>query len=223
VIKGITFTLDEGEVLTIVGPNGSGKTTLLKAILSLIPLRSGSITLFGKDISEVDTERMLAYIPQRLEYERTYPITLREMLSLSLKDANIDKFADILEIRKLLDKKVGELSGGQFQRALLTYALMKEPRLLVMDEPTSWMDVKGADCVLCAVEEFRHKGIAVIFVSHDIEVARSISTIVLGIGNDDYFIDKASSPGLTERLALLFGTRHHNVCSIGGQGGKVIC
>jgi zinc transport system ATP-binding protein len=219
IIKDLSFELDEGEVLTIIGPNGSGKTTLLKAILGIIPVKAGVIRVFGKkDIGDLDAERLIAYIPQRMEVDRTYPISLREMLSLSLRGAYIEKYIDMLELRGLLDKRIGELSGGEFQRALLTYALIKEPKLLLMDEPTSWVDVKGSDCILCTIEDFKKKGIAVIFVSHDITIARSISTKVLGLSHGGHFLEPVHSPRLEEEITALFGTRHHGLCERGGEG-----
>lgn len=216
VLRGLSFSLDDGEVLTVVGPNGSGKTTLVKAILGLVPVKAGEIRIFGKGIGDVDAERLIAYIPQRMEVDRTFPISLREMLSLSLPKAKIEKYAGMFEIEGLLGKMIGELSGGEFQRALLAYALVKEPRFLIMDEPATWVDVKGADCILCIVEELRDKGISVVYVSHDIGVARSISTKILGLGHEGYFMERRESPLLEGRLSELFGTKHHGLCGPGG-------
>lgn len=213
VLKGLSFSVGAGELLTIIGPNGSGKTTLLKAMLGMVPLKSGTVRIMGREgPGRAEAERLLAYIPQRVEIDRTYPISLREMLSLSLPNAPVDKYVDMLELGGLMEARVGDLSGGEFQRALLAYSLIKEPRLLMLDEPISWVDVKGTDCILCAVEEFRDRGIAVVFVSHDLEVAKNISTKILGLGRGAYFVEPADSPHLEERIAGLFGTRHHGLC-----------
>jgi ABC-type Mn2+/Zn2+ transport system ATPase subunit len=210
VISGLSFTVEDGEVLAVVGPNGSGKTTLLRALLGLIPLKGGRVRLFGRDrLKPPESERLIAYIPQRMEIDRTFPISLREMLGLSLNKASIEKYIDMLDLRGLMRKKVGELSGGQMQRALLAYAIVKEPGLLVMDEPTSWVDVKGADCVLCIMEEFRRKGIAMMVVSHDFSVVQAVATRVLGMGHGEYFLEASGSPLLEEKIASLFGTMHH--------------
>jgi|Deesub1362A_J573_1020465.scaffolds.fasta_scaffold00073_106 ABC-type Mn2+/Zn2+ transport system ATPase subunit len=215
VIEGISFSVKDGDVLAVIGPNGSGKTTLLKAVLGVIPVKSGKVRLFGKErLKASEVERLIAYIPQRMELDRTFPISLKEMLGLSLHRASIDKYLDMLELRGLLSKRVGELSGGEMQRALLAYAVVKEPQLLIMDEPTSWVDVKGADCVLCIMEEFKKKGMAMIVVSHDFSVIKSVATSVLGIGHEGYFFEPADSPQLEEKIASLFGTTHHEVCRI---------
>ncbi|MDP2168452.1 MAG: metal ABC transporter ATP-binding protein [Thermodesulfovibrionales bacterium] len=210
VIKGLTFSVRDGDVLAVIGPNGSGKTTLLKAVLGMIPLRRGRLSFSWK--KGVDRERLIAYIPQRMEVDRTFPLSLKEMLGLSLPGAPVEKYIDMLELRGLLSERVGDLSGGQMQRALLAYAIIKEPQLLIMDEPTSWIDAKGADCVLCIMEEFRKKGIAMIIVSHDFSVIKAAATSVLGLGPEGYFFEPVDSPLIDEKLMSLFGTLHHNAC-----------
>jgi ABC-type Mn2+/Zn2+ transport system ATPase subunit len=210
IIKGLSFTVRDGDVLAIIGPNGSGKTTVLKAVLGTIPVKAGRVKLFGKEKFK-KTGQLISYIPQRIEVDRTFPISLREMLGLSLRGASIEKYIDLLELRGVLSKKVGDLSGGEMQRALLAYAIIKEPALLIMDEPTSWVDVKGADCMLCIMEEFKKKGIAMMVVSHDFSVVRSVATNVLGIGPENYFFEPADSPVLEKKLESLFGTMHHEI------------
>jgi ABC-type Mn2+/Zn2+ transport system ATPase subunit len=209
VISGLSFTVSRGEVLAVLGPNGSGKTTLLKAVLGIIPLSGGELRVFGKGrLSAAEAEKLISYIPQRLEIDRTFPISLSEMLALSGGGAALDRYIDMLELRALLDRKVGELSGGQFQRALLAYSIIKEPLLLIMDEPTSWVDVKGSDCLLCAVEELKKKGIAIIMVSHDFSVLGAVCTHVLGLGPDQAFFEPADSPELEEKIKTLMGATH---------------
>lgn len=210
VIKGISFTVHDGEVVAVLGPNGSGKTTLLKALLGILPLKEGSVRLFGRErLGEAEWEKRIAYIPQRVELDHTFPITLREMLALSRHGPEAERYIGMLELGSLMDKKVGDLSGGQMQRALLAYALIKGPGLLMMDEPTSWVDARGASCILCIIEELRSKGIAVLIVSHDYSMIKNVSTHVLGIGHDGYFFDRAESPGLEEKLHSIFGAMHH--------------
>lgn len=208
VLDGVGFALKDGEVLAVIGPNGSGKTTLLKAMLGLLRPKAGEVRLFGGEGRR--SEKLISYIPQRMEVDRTFPITLREMLGLRGRDASaIEKYLDVLDLRGILSKRVGDLSGGQMQRALLAYAILREPKLLVMDEPTSWVDAKGADCVLCIMEEFKKKGIAMIVVSHDFSVVSAIATSVLGIGHEGHFFLQAGSPNLAEKIEALFGTTHH--------------
>ena len=138
------------------------------------------------------------------------------MLALSAPKADMGKYLDLMELRPLLSRRVGELSGGQMQRALLAYAITKEPGLLVMDEPTSWVDTRGADCIICIIEEFRKKGIAIIMVSHDFNALRPVSTHVLGLGGEGhYFYMPVGADGLDASVAGLSGSTHH-------VGGKCI-
>jgi len=211
ILKGIDFEVHDGDVLAIIGPNGSGKTTLIRAILGLIPLRAGKVEFFWKKHG-IGREAHLAYLPQRMDFDRTFPISLREMLGLGMRDSRFEKYLDVLEIRGLLDKQMGELSGGQMQRALLAYAIGKEPELLIMDEPTSWIDIKGADCVICIMEEFKRRGLSMIVVSHDYSIIRTTATKVLGLSAHGYFFEAASSPDITEKINSLFGTLHHETC-----------
>jgi len=211
ILKGIDFEVHDGDVLAIIGPNGSGKTTLIRAILGLIPLRAGKVEFFWKK-QAVEREAHLAYLPQRMDFDRTFPISLRELLGLGMRDSRFEKYLDVLEIRGLLDKQVGELSGGQMQRALLAYAIGKEPELLIMDEPTSWIDIKGADCVICIMEEFKKRGLSMIVVSHDYSIIRTTATKVLGLSAHGHFFESASSPDITGKINSLFGTLHHEGC-----------
>jgi ABC-type Mn2+/Zn2+ transport system ATPase subunit len=224
VLRGVSFTLSDGEVLAVIGPNGSGKTTLLRAALAITPISRGRVRVFGKPPpGGAEAEGLIAYIPQRMEMDRTFPITLGEMLKLSTGRAPLQKYISMLELEGLLRMKVGELSGGQMQRALLAYAIAKEPRLLMMDEPTSWVDAKGADCVLCIMEEFKKKGIAMVVVSHDFSVLKGAATHVLGLGPGGYFFEPAASPDVQGKVASLFGTSHHGECAaFCGPGGNYI-
>jgi zinc transport system ATP-binding protein len=213
IVKGVSFTLHDGDVLAVVGPNGSGKTTLLRALLGMIRPEAGRVEILGSQgMRPQDVERTVAYIPQRLEVDRTFPISLREMLDLSAPEADVERFLDFLELRPLLDKRVGDLSGGQLQRAMMAYAAAKGPRLLVMDEPTSWVDAKGADCALCIMEEFKSRGIALLVVTHDFSSLEGIATHVLGLSpalESGYFFGPVTDEDIAGRAASLFGISHH--------------
>ncbi len=209
VIDNLSFTVEGGNVVAVLGPNGSGKTTLLKAVLGMMPLKEGRVRLFGHAPEGPRLEGRVAYIPQRMDIDRSFPITLGEMLDLSKHAPELERYIDMLELRKHLRKKVGDLSGGQMQRALLAYALIKGPGLLIMDEPTSWVDARGASCILCIVEELKGRGAAVLFVSHDYSAIKTVCTHVLGVGHGGYFFERADSPALNEKMNELFGPMHH--------------
>ena len=213
IIRDVSFGLRDGDVLAVVGPNGSGKTTLLRALLGMIRPSGGTVSLLGRSgIRPSDIERLVAYIPQRFEIDRTFPLSLREMLSLSIKGGDYERHLDFLDLRDLLDRRVGDLSGGQLQRAMMAYAAAKDPRLLVMDEPTSWVDARGSDCALCIMEEFKKKGMAMLVVTHDFSSLEGIATHVLGLSQaleTGYFFGPVSEPGMAGRAESLFGLGHH--------------
>lgn len=213
VVRDLSFSLSDGDVLALLGPNGAGKTTVLKAILGMLPVLAGSVSLFaGQRLQRRERERLIAYIPQRMEFDRTFPISLKEMLALCPQGEKPSKYIDMLELGGLLSKPVGELSGGELQRAFLAYAIVREPRLLVMDEPTSWVDAKGADCVLCIIEELREKGIAMIIVSHDFSAVEAVATHVLGLGPEGCFFGPSGDEETRRRVEGIFSTLHHGEC-----------
>jgi len=213
IFSNVSFGLRDGEVLAVVGPNGSGKTTLLRALLGMIKPSSGEVRLLGRrGLGAPDAERAVAYIPQRMEIDHTFPLSLREMLALSAPGVDYTHYLDFLELRELLDRRVGELSGGQLQRAMMAYAAAKDPKLLVMDEPISWVDARGADCALCIMEEFKKNGMAMLVVTHDFSSLEGIATHVLGISQaieGGHFYGSVSDRGIAERAESLFGLSHH--------------
>jgi ABC-type Mn2+/Zn2+ transport system ATPase subunit len=213
VASGLSFSVSDGDVLAVVGPNGSGKTTLVRTLLGLMPPLGGSLSVLGASGPPTPAEaaRHVAYIPQRLELDRTFPLSVHEFLSLNPRGPGAEAYLDMLELRPLLHRRMGELSGGQTQRALLAYAIMKEPRLLVMDEPTSWVDAKGADCIVCIIGEFKRRGIAMIMVTHDLHALSGVATHVLGVGAPEtWFFRPVTDAALPSMLDTLSGTGHHS-------------
>jgi zinc transport system ATP-binding protein len=163
ILKDISFDLKEGEILAVVGPNGAGKTTLLRTILGEYPY-SGSIKL-KKGIK-------IGYVPQRFGYIKEVPMKVKEFFELK----NIDQksalkvLKDLDFTEKILDKNIGELSSGQFQRILIAWALASEPNILLFDEPMEGIDVKAQKSVYKCLYELKKKKISIILVTHDLDV-----------------------------------------------------
>ena len=219
IFSDLTFDVAEGDVLAVVGPNGSGKTTLLRAMLGMMKPSYGSVSFLGRPLSGYgsELESMISYIPQRMDIDRTFPISLSEFLSLGPRRPQMEKYLDILDLRGLMDSRVGALSGGQMQRALLALAVLKGPRLLVMDEPTSWVDVRGADCIVCIMEEFKRQGIAMITVTHDYASIRGVASHVLGLGMEGHhFFGSAGDADLDSHVVGVFGSSHHGDSHVHG-------
>lgn len=138
ILDNVNFKLKEGDILAIIGPNGAGKTTLIKAILGLVPYE-GEIKYNGNEFVKEKLAE-IAYIPQKFDFDKNFPLTVKEFLEISDYDIQIIKEIGVTNI---LNKKIGELSGGQLQRVLIAKSLFKKPKLILMDEPTTGVDIEG--------------------------------------------------------------------------------
>ncbi len=183
VLRGVDLHIPRGQLVALIGPNGSGKTTLLRCLLGLQKVDAGEIKLFG----ESDLRRVLprvGYVPQRLPLDRSFVLSVREFLSLRLRQTRhwfwksnrvIDQIISetLVEIgaEPLLDRLVGQLSGGQLQRVLIAFSLLSNPELLLLDEPTAGVDTPGEQTFyeLIAGVHKRHK-LTVVLVSHDLSM-----------------------------------------------------
>ena len=192
VLSGITFSVDKGDFLGLIGPNGSGKTTLLKLILGLYPLKCGSIRLFGADRSTFHDWSRIGYVPQKAtNIDSIFPATVKEVVAMGLlskkkfpkainrgDEEMIMKALKTVGMDGLSDKRIGELSGGQQQRVFIARALISEPDILFLDEPTTGVDQKMQDSFYQLLGELNARGITIVLVSHDIgKITRYVTKI----------------------------------------------
>ncbi len=188
----ISFVIDQGEIAIIIGPNGAGKTMLMRTILDLIPAHAGRVTIFGRDHHSLgDTSRRIGYMPQRLDFDRTFPITVYEVMLLRLRKSGFWLHRSRMRGRvrealarvhgeRLIDRAIGRLSGGEFQRVLLAYALLDNPELLLLDEPAAGVDITGEDTFYELIHNLKHEeNLTVIMVSHDLDVVFKYADQVL--------------------------------------------
>ena len=176
ILSGIDFAIAPGEVVTVVGPNGSGKSTFLRALIGALAPAAGRVRRQGG--------LRIGYVPQRLELDRTMPITVRRFLNLPRWRArgSVGTVLARVGAEGLDEQQMTALSGGQFQRVLLARALLREPDLLVLDEPTQGLDQPGIAAFYALVEEVRRDlGCAVLMVSHDLHVVMRTSDRVICI------------------------------------------
>ena len=187
IINNVSFKLNTKEWIGIIGSNGSGKSTLLKGILKFIPTISGDILLDGKsikDYSRNSLSKKIAYLPQQLN--NNLNLTVEELVALGRspykkfwdldfnnKDLNIVKKAiEITNIEKLKNKCINELSGGQIQRAYLAMTIAQNPKILLLDEPTTFLDINYQIKFLESLKQLiKNSGISIITVLHDINLA----------------------------------------------------
>jgi len=182
VLEDISFDIKKGEIVALIGPNGSGKTTLVKNILGLLEPSKGSVTIDKKSPKEVRSK--FAYVPQRFDFDRTTPLTVKEFLELDkCKHHSFEKIDDFLESVDLLDfkkKRLGSLSGGQFQKVMIARALLHEKEFLVFDEPSTGIDITGEQTVYELIEKInKEQGITVIIVSHELNIVSRYASNVI--------------------------------------------
>lgn len=185
ILEDLSFSIHAGDYVGIIGPNGSGKSTFLKLLLGLIPLQTGSVSLFGKSIAEFREWSKIGYVSQTgFQGETNFPATVEEVIAagylpqplfLGKRErenmrAKIDSVADIVGIRHLLKRRIGELSGGEEQRTFIAQALVSDPELLVLDEPTAGVDLSTEESFYTLLRELNevHRK-TILLVSHDLE------------------------------------------------------
>ncbi len=183
ILDHITFNVVKGDYIGIIGPNGGGKTTLIKIMLGLLVPTHGQVTLFDEPIQKAKKRSEIAYVPQYLANDiRSFPATVREVvMSGSAKPrANvISKALKMAGITELAKRRVGELSGGERQRVLIARALAAEPTVLILDEPTSAIDVAGQEDFYDFLRKLSKQGLTIIIVSHDVDIiAHEVDTVL---------------------------------------------
>ena len=174
VLSHVTMGLTEGEIVTILGPNGSGKSTLLRALLGIVPVKSGTVARAPG--------LRLGYVPQRLAVDASLPMTVRRFLSLPKRVTDADAAQALVRVGldDIGGRQMAGLSGGQFQRVLLARALLSRPQLLVLDEPTQGLDQPGEAAFYRLIAEVRRDtGAGVLMVSHDLHVVMAASDRVI--------------------------------------------
>ncbi len=174
VLAHVDFTIHSGEIVTVVGPNGSGKSTLIRALIGLEPAAEGRV-------DRVSGLR-IGYVPQKLHIDASLPMTVRRFLSLPQRVSDRAARAALARtgVEGLEMRQLARLSGGQFQRVLLARALLAEPQILILDEPTQGLDQPATAAFYHLIEEVRAQtDCAVLLVSHDLHVVMSASDRVI--------------------------------------------
>jgi zinc transport system ATP-binding protein len=193
VLQGVTFSVDEGEFVALVGPNGSGKSTLLRILLGLVEPDRGRAAVFGRKPSDLGEKWRIGYVPQRAAVSRDLPATVAEVILAGrlgrrrfgrVRPVDRDELAHALSAVGLEDfagRRIGELSGGEQQRAMIARALVAEPEVLVLDEPVAGVDSDSQQSFRDALVHLqREHSVAILLVSHELSaVADDLDRVVV--------------------------------------------
>ncbi|HZW09514.1 MAG TPA: metal ABC transporter ATP-binding protein [Phycisphaerales bacterium] len=181
-VREITLRVEPGERLGILGPNGAGKTTLVRIALGMLAPTSGKVRLFGEPPEVARSRRWIGYVAQRSAAELAFPLSVRQVVAMpatlgarpwrtpeAAQQEAVERALRLTGCDAFADRPIGQVSGGQFQRAMIARALAAEPRLLVLDEPTVGIDVAGqqrfAEMLTHVQQEL---GVTVVVVTHDL-------------------------------------------------------
>ncbi len=178
ILEDVTLAVQKNDFLSIIGPNGGGKTTLLKAILGLVKPDKGKITVFGHPPDVGRTS--IGYLPQHISFDTRFPVTVFDVVFMGRYKKPFHKYShtddqrvrDALETVGMSDyaqRQIGHLSGGELQRVLLARALVREPKLLLLDEPTASVDPEMQRSFYELLLELKEE-MAIVLVTHDLSV-----------------------------------------------------
>ncbi|WML42220.1 metal ABC transporter ATP-binding protein [Neobacillus sp. OS1-2] len=238
VLENINMTIPDGSFLAIVGPNGSGKSTLLKLILGLLKPQKGEILLFGQNINKFKEWQKIGYVSQKANsFNSGFPATVFEVVASGLtkrlgmftffKKEHAKKVNEALEavgMKRYSGRNIGELSGGQQQRVFIARALVSEPSLLILDEPTVGVDAENVQSFYQMLGELnKNREISLLLVTHDIGTISDRVTHVACLNKHLHFhgetaeFEQHSADGLSKvyghDVHLL--THHHEQGGVG--------
>ena len=179
VLRDVSLGVKRGDFVGLLGPSGSGKTTLLRSILGAVPLYEGDVLVEGRSIQ--DRRPRIGYVPQLETIDWNFPVTVEQVVMMGrtaesslfpwFSGSDRDRAREIMErlgIGGLAARHIRELSGGQQQRAFLARALVSNPRLLLLDEPTMGVDIKTRDDVMHLLDELNHQDVTIVMTTHEI-------------------------------------------------------
>lgn len=203
VLRDLSFSVGRGESLAIIGPNGAGKTVLFRALIGALPSTGTIAWAPGTSIG---------YVPQKLDIERDLPITARDLLAARANIARKPRTAMRRALGRVgidaavLEAPIGALSGGQFQRLLLAFALLAEPSVLLLDEATAGVDEPGQERVNETIHRLQvEDGVTVLLISHDLSVVFRYATNVLCLTREHTCFGVPRPLLTTELLTRVYG------------------
>jgi zinc transport system ATP-binding protein len=192
-LDNVSFTVDQGDFLGMIGPNGAGKTTLVQCMVGLINDYQGQVKIFGQDIRK--SKKLLqkiGYVPQRKFIDEGFPVTVKEIVSLgAIGKKPLSRIEAAIKTVGLLEEKnsrIGNLSAGQQQRVIIAKALVNDPLLLILDEPTTGIDVETQNKFYALLTDLnRERKITIVWSSHDMNAVEKFANKVACIDKKMFF------------------------------------
>lgn len=211
ILDDLSFNIVRDSTMAIIGPNGAGKSVLFRALLSLIPY-----------IGEINwaSDAKIGYVPQKLSVDKDLPLTVREFLSF--KEGKMEKIHEVMKSvgflkeashehndTRVMNTRLGHLSGGELQRVLIAYALLDNPNVLLFDEPTAGVDVAGEETVYGLINKLKKdEDLTIIFISHELEVVNKYADSVLCLNKEKICFGPPSVIN-KEALEKMYGEETH--------------
>ena len=207
-VRGVSFEVKQGEIVTLIGPNGSGKSTTAKIALGIHKKIDGKVKKFTNKIG---------YVPQKISVDWTLPFRVIDFMILTenLTDDQINIALNLTGVEHLKNKNLSNLSGGEFQRVLISRAIAKQPNLLVLDEPVQGVDFKGEIALYELIKKISEKiNCGILLISHDLHVVMSATDFVICLNGHVCCSGKPHIVAQNEKYKELFGDRASNVLSL---------
>ena len=207
-VKGVSFEIKQGEIVTLIGPNGSGKSTTAKIALGIYKKIDGKVKKYTDKIG---------YVPQKISIDWTLPIRVLDFMTLTeeLTQDQINIALNLTGVEHLKNKSLSNLSGGEFQRVLIARAISKKPELLVLDEPVQGVDFKGEIALYELIKQISEKmKCGILLISHDLHVVMSATDFVLCLNGHVCCSGAPHKVVKDSKYKELFGDRASNILSL---------
>ncbi|WMJ80243.1 ABC transporter ATP-binding protein [Clostridium sp. MB40-C1] len=197
-LNNVNLKVKEKEFLAILGPNGGGKSTLLKLILGFKEPKCGKIKVLNN--KPKDARNNIGYVPQSSKFDKEFPINVEDVVLMGKLNNKVSPFfrftnkdkekaygvMEKLDIYNLKDRQIGQLSGGQLQRVLIARALVLQPKILLLDEPTASLDAQAKIDIYNLLRDL-NRNITIVLVTHDIEIISNYATNIVCINKELYY------------------------------------